>query len=414
MAINVLGINHKTAPIEIREKLVFDKESLPHALTDIKNIDGVNGVILLSTCNRTEVYTENDYDNSKIIEWLKNQNMTRDISDFTYNYYEEKAIKHLLNVTSGIDSMVVGENEILGQVKHAFKIADSNNMINTPLKKLFEFSFSVAKQVRTDTDIGANPVTFMFTAMTIIKKIFEDFNSKRATIVGAGHMSKLAIKYLQSHGINDIRLTNYNYDKGQKVAKEHGCIYSKIQYIGNLIATSDIIITSTSSSTPVIGKGLMESCLKTSKNLPVVIIDLGVPRDVETEISSLDNVFLYSIDDLGEVISKNFKLREEAVMEAKKIIDNKIDEFKQWLIQSDSEKLVKAYRGFVDDITHGAIIKTKKMIESGENIDQAIDYLASTLKNKLTHETTTKLREILPLLDESSLKKAEEIFKKNK
>ena len=414
MAINVLGINHKTAPIEIREKLVFDKESLPHALTDIKNIDGVNGVILLSTCNRTEVYTENDYDNSKIIEWLKNQNMTNDISDFTYNYYEEKAIKHLLNVTSGIDSMVVGENEILGQVKHAFKIADSNNMINTPLKKLFEFSFSVAKQVRTDTDIGANPVTFMFTAMTIIKKIFEDFNSKRATIVGAGHMSKLAIKYLQSHGINDIRLTNYNYDKGQKVAKEHGCIYSKIQYIGNLISTSDIIITSTSSSTPVIGKGLMESCLKTSKNLPVVIIDLGVPRDVETEISSLDNVFLYSIDDLGEVISKNFKLREEAVMEAKKIIDNKIDEFKQWLIQSDSEKLVKAYRGFVDDITHGAIIKTKKMIESGENIDQAIDYLASTLKNKLTHETTTKLREILPLLDESSLKKAEEIFKKNK
>ena len=373
MAINVLGINHKTAPIEIREKLVFDKESLPHALTDIKNIDGVNGVILLSTCNRTEVYTENDYDNSKIIEWLKSQNMTNDISDFTYNYYEEKAIKHLLNVTSGIDSMVVGENEILGQVKHAFKIADSNNMINTPLKKLFEFSFSVAKQVRTDTDIGANPVTFMFTAMTLIKKIFEDFNSKRATIVGAGHMSKLAIKYLQSHGINDIRLTNYNYDKGQKVAKEHGCIYSKIQYIGNLISTSDIIITSTSSSTPVIGKGLMESCIKTSKNLPVVIIDLGVPRDVETEISSLDNVFLYSIDDLGEVISKNFKLREEAVMEAKKIIDNKIDEFKQWLILSDSEKLVKAYRGFVDDITHGAIIKTKKMIESGENIDQAIE-----------------------------------------
>ena len=135
MAINLLGINHKTAPIEIREKLVFDKESLPHALTDIKNIDGVNGVILLSTCNRTEVYTENDYDNSKIIEWLKNQNMTRDISDFTYNYYEEKAIKHLLNVTSGIDSMVVGENEILGQVKHAFKIADKVSR-NSTLKEI--------------------------------------------------------------------------------------------------------------------------------------------------------------------------------------------------------------------------------------------------------------------------------------
>ena len=412
MAINVLGINHKTAPIEIREKLVFDKESLPHALSDIKKIDGVNGVILLSTCNRTEVYTENDYDNSKIIEWLKNQNMADDITNFTYNHYEENAIKHLLNVTSGIDSMVVGENEILGQVKHAFKIADNNKVINTPLKKLFEFSFTVAKQVRTDTEIGTNPVTFMFTAMTLIKKIFESFDNKRATVVGAGHMSKLAIKYLQSHDVQDIRLTNYNYDKGQRVAREHGCIYSKIQYLGNLISTSDIIITSTSSSTPVIGKGLMESCLRTSKNLPVVIIDLGVPRDVEKEIATLDSVFLYSVDDLGEVISKNFKLREEAVMEAKKIIDSKIEEFKCWLIQSDSERLVKAYRGFVDDITYGAAIKTKKMIQSGEDIDNAIDYLASTLKNKLTHETTAKMREILPLLDESSLKKAEEIFKK--
>ena len=292
------------------------------------------------------MYTENDYDNSKIIEWLKNQNMADDITNFTYNHYEENAIKHLLNVTSGIDSMVVGENEILGQVKHAFKIADNNKVINTPLKKLFEFSFTVAKQVRTDTEIGTNPVTFMFTAMTLIKKIFESFDNKRATVVGAGHMSKLAIKYLQSHDVQDIRLTNYNYDKGQRVAREHGCIYSKIQYLGNLISTSDIIITSTSSSTPVIGKGLMESCLRTSKNLPVVIIDLGVPRDVEKEIATLDSVFLYSVDDLGEVISKNFKLREEAVMEAK-IIDSKIEEFKCWLIQSDSERPSKHIEGLL-------------------------------------------------------------------
>ena len=412
MAINVLGINHKTAPLKIREKLVFDKETLPHALSDIKNIDGVNGVILISTCNRTEVYTENDYDNSKILEWFKNQNMTNDVSRFTYSLYEEKAIKHLLNVTSGIDSMVIGENEILGQVKNAFRIADNNKVINTPLKKLFEFSFSVAKQVRTDTEIGTNPVTFMFTAMTLIKKVFEELGNKRATIVGGGHMSRLAIKYLQSHGLKDIRLTNYNYDKGQKIAKEHDCVYSKIQYIGNLISTSDIVITSTSSSTPVIGKGLMESCIKTSNNLPMVIIDLGVPRDVEPEISSLNNIFLYSIDDLGKVISNNFKLREEALQEAKKIIDSKIDEFKQWLTQSESEKLVKAYRGFVDDITYGAVIKTKRMIQSGHNIDEAIDLLAITLKNKLTHETTTKMKEILPLLDKSSLEKAEEIFKK--
>ena len=155
MTINVLGVNHKSAPIDIREKLVFDKHSIPKALEDIKNIEGVNEVVLISTCNRTEIYTENDIDNSKIIKWLSaNQNSVKDCEPFMYNYSEEKAIKHLFNVASGVDSMVIGENEILGQVKDAFKIADKNNCIKSSLKKLFEFSFSVAKQVRTKTDIG--------------------------------------------------------------------------------------------------------------------------------------------------------------------------------------------------------------------------------------------------------------------
>ncbi len=170
MAINILGINHKSAPIDIREKLMFDKNSLPLALNDIKKIDGVSGVIVLSTCNRTEIYTENDFDNAKIMQWFANQNMVENFELFTYSHYQDEAIKHLLNVTSGIDSMVIGENEILGQVKQAFKIADKNKVLSSPLKKLFEFSFSVAKQVRTNTDIGSNPVTFMFTTMSLIKK----------------------------------------------------------------------------------------------------------------------------------------------------------------------------------------------------------------------------------------------------
>ena len=170
MAINVLGINHKTTPIGIREKLVFDRKSVPQALKDIKKIKGVNEVVLLSTCNRTEIYTENDKDNSQILSWLRNQNSSVDITTYTYNHYDEDAIKHLFNVTSGVDSMVIGENEILGQVKNAFKIADDQKTVKTTLKRLFEYSFNVAKQVRTDTDIGSNPVSFMFTAMSLIKK----------------------------------------------------------------------------------------------------------------------------------------------------------------------------------------------------------------------------------------------------
>ena len=414
MTINVLGVNHKSAPIDIREKLVFDKHSIPKALEDIKNIEGVNEVVLISTCNRTEIYTENDLDNSKIIKWLSaNHNSVKDCEPFMYNYYEEKAVKHLFNVASGVDSMVIGENEILGQVKDAFKIADKNNCIKSSLKKLFEFSFSVAKQVRTKTDIGSNPVTFMFTSITLIKKIFDDIASKKALVVGSGYMIQLAIKYLQSNNVRDITLTNRNSDKGSRIAKENGCNYSKLQYLPKIIASHDIIISCTSSTIPIIGKGMMESSINNMNEKPFVIIDLGVPRDVEPEISDLENVYLYSIDDLGKVIDNNYRIREQAVAEAGKIIDYKIKDFKTWLDENHSNNLVKLYRGYVDDITDGAIIKAKKMVHSGESIDDVISYLAESLKNKLTHETTSKLKEVLPLLDESTALKIQNIFKKN-
>ena len=412
MAINVLGVNHKSAPINIREKLVFDKDSIPRALSDLKKIEGVNEVVLISTCNRTEIYTENSSDNTKIIQWLNNnQNMTKDCKPFTYSYYEEKAVKHLFNVASGVDSMVIGENEILGQVKEAFKIADQNRCLTSSLKRLFEFSFSVAKEVRTTTDIGSNPVSFMFTSMTLIKKIFDDIASKKALVVGSGYMIKLAIKYLHANNLRNITLTNRNYEKGSKVAKENDCNYSRLQYLPNIIPSHDIIISCTSSSIPIIGKGMMESCVNTDNAKPYVIIDLGVPRDVESEISNLENVYLYSVDDLGKVIENNYKIREQAVNEAEKIIKFKLLEFKKWLDQNHSDGLVKNYRGYVDDITDGAVIRAKKLIKDGEDADKVIAHLAESLKNKLTHETTTKLKEVLSLIDEKTALKIQKIFK---
>ena len=413
MAINVLGVNHKSAPIKIREKLAFGKDSIPRALSEIKKIEGVNEVVLISTCNRTEIYTESNSDNSKIIQWLNNnQSMTKDCKPFTYSYHEEKAIKHLFNVTSGVDSMVIGESEILGQVKEAFKIADQNKCLASSLKRLFEFSFSVAKEVRTTTDIGSNPVSFMFTSMTLIKKIFDDISSKRALVVGSGYMTKLAIKYLHANNLHNITLTNRNYEKGSKVAKENQCNYSRLQYLPNIISSHDIIISCTSSTIPIIGKGMMESCIHSGDEKPYVIIDMGVPRDVEPEISELDNVYLYSIDDLGKVIENNYKIREQAVDEAEKIISFKILEFRKWLDQNQSNNLIKNYRGYVDDITDGAIIKAKKLIKDGENTDDVISHLAESLKNKLTHETTKKLKEVLSLIDEETSLKIQNIFKK--
>lgn len=413
MAISVLGINHKSAPLSVREKLVFDKNAMPRALDNLKKIDGINEVVLISTCNRTEIYTESNTNNLEIIKWLNNyQNENKDCSPYIYNYHDDQAIKHLFNVTSGVDSMIIGENEILGQVKDAFRVADKNHCIKSSLKKLFEFSFSVAKEVRTSTDIGSNPVSFMFTAMTLIKKIFDNIDKKKALVVGSGYMIQLAIKYLQSNGVTDITLTNRNYEKGSKIAKDNDCRYSKLQYLPNIIPSQDIVITCTSSSIPIVGKGMIESSISNSNVKPIVMIDLGVPRDIEPEIISLDNIYLYCIDDLGKVIENNYKIRNQAVSEAEKIIDYKISEFKKWLHLNQSSNVIKTYRGYVDDITDGAIIKAKGMIIAGDDIDTVISFLAESLKNKLTHETTAKLKEIIPLIDESTALKIQNIFKK--
>jgi len=413
MSINILGLNHKTAPINIREKVVFNREEVPLTLKRLKNIEGVNEVVLLSTCNRTEIYTENDSDNEKVISWFNsNQTSVKDYLPYTYTYSNEDAIKHLFHVASGMDSMVIGETEILGQVKDAYKLANENKSINSSLKRLFEFAFSVAKEVRTNTEIGSNPITFMFTSITLIKKIFTSIQELKALVIGSGDMISLAIKYLQSNKINQITLTSRNSEKGKDLADENNCRFNRLQDIGSVIADHDIIITSTSSSLPIIGKGMIESSLRKRANHPIVIIDLGVPRDVESEIKEIDGIYLYTIDDLGKVIENNYKIRRQALAQAEKIIGYKIIEFRNWLTNKKSDVLIKSYREYVDDITDGAVIKTKKMIDNGEDVNEALLYLAGTLKNKLTHETTSKLKEIFPFLDESQALKIRETFKK--
>ena len=363
----------------------------------------------------TEIYTENDNANEKVIHWLNNNEIgAQNYLPYTYTYTQNDAIEHLFRVASGMDSMVIGETEILGQVKDAYKLANENKSINSSLKRLFEFAFSVAKEVRTNTEIGSSPITFMFTSITLIKKIFTSIQDLKALLIGSGDMINLAVKYLQSNKINQITLTSRNIEKGKEFADENNCKFGRLQDIGNIISDYDVIITSTSSSLPIIGKGMIESSLKKRMNQPVVLIDLGVPRDVESEIKEIDGVYLYTIDDLGKVIENNYKIRQQAFTQAEKIIGYKIIEFRHWLANRKSDALVKSYREYVDDITDGIIIKTRNMINNGEDVNEALAYLANSLKNKLTHETTSKLKEIFPLLDESTDIRIKEIFKKDK
>ena len=309
--------------------------------------------------------------------------------------------------------MVIGENEVLGQVKSAYKIALENKTVDSKLKRLFEYSFSVAKNVRTNTDIGGNAISFMYTSILLIKKIFSAVEQKKCLLIGAGEMTELALKYLKSNNVNDITICNRKEEKGKKLAIENDCRYSSLNNLSAIIHEYDVIITSTSSSLPLIGKGNIENALTKRNNDSIVIIDLGVPRDVESQIKNLDNVYLYTIDDLGQIIEKNYKIREKSIKDAEEIIKFKIVEYKNWLSVNNSTEIIKNYREYVDDITKGIVIKAKRMAKNSEDVNQIIDYVSETLKKKLAHETTIKLKELYPNLDEDKIEKLNKLFKEN-
>ena len=413
MTISVIGLNHKSANIDIREKFSFTADSASLLLRRIKKVRDILEVIVVSTCNRTEIYCESANGSDDIKNWLLSEKEYKSFAKHLYIHQEEDAIEHLFKVVAGLDSMVIGESEVLGQVKTAYKIALDNKSIDGKLKRLFEYSFSVAKNVRTNTDIGGNAISFMYTSILLIKKIFSTVEEKKCLLIGAGEMTELALKYLKSNNVNDITICNRKEEKGKKLALENSCRYSNLNNLSTIIHDYDVIITSTSSSLPLIGKGNIENALIKRNNRSIVIIDLGVPRDVESQIKTLDNVYLYTIDDLGQIIEKNYKIREKSIKDAEEIIKFKIVEYKNWLSENNSTEIIKNYREYVDDITNGIVIKAKRMAKNSEDINQIIDYVSETLKKKLAHETTIKLKELYPNLDEDKIEKLNKLFKEN-
>ena len=413
MTISVIGLNHKSADIDIRGKFSFNADNTALLLRRIKKNKKIHEVILVSTCNRTEIYCESDSGLEDIQNWLLSENEYQSFTKHLYTYQEEDAIKHLFKVVAGLDSMVIGESEGLGQVKNAYKLALENKTIDSKLKRLFEYSFSVAKNIRTNTDIGGNAISFMYTSILLIKKIFSNVEEKKCLLIGAGEMTELALKYLKSNNVNEITICNRKEEKGKKLAIDHNCRYSNLNNLSNIIHEFDVIITSTSSSLPLIGKGNIENALDKRSNESIVIIDLGVPRDVESQIKNLDNVYLYTIDDLGQIIERNYKIREKSIKDAEEIIRFKIVEYKNWLAENNSSEIIKNYREYVDDITNGIVIKAKRMAKNSEDIETIIDYVSESLKNKLAHETTIKLKELYPHLDEDKIEKLNKLFKEN-
>jgi glutamyl-tRNA reductase len=398
MPLLTLGINHQTAPVEIREKVTFAPDQMDQALQQAKALTGVNEAVIVSTCNRTELYCEvaDQYENS-ISDWLTEFHHLGDVelAPYLYQYRDQDAARHLFRVASGLDSLVLGEPQILGQLKTAFEKANSNQSVKTVLGRLFQHGFTVAKKVRTDTEIGSNPVSVAFAAISLSKQIFGDLSSLSALMIGAGETIELAARHLKGQGIGSMTIANRTLERAQNLANELGATAITIGEIPEQLVKSDIVISSTASQLPILGKGATEAALKARKHRPIFMVDLAVPRDIEPQVGELDDVFLYTVDDLKEVIDENRRSREEAANEAMDIIQVEVEHFSHWIKTHQSADEIRLLRNQADRIRQECLKKAQQMLDQKDDPVKVLETLASNLTNKLIHGPTIQMRKAL-------------------
>ena len=396
MSLFVLGLNHTTAPVEIRERVTFGPDILMGALKGLTDLQGVEEGIILSTCNRTEVYCfASDAEPDSLSAWLASFHGLQhaDLAPYLYLHQEDHTVSHLLSVASGLNSLVLGEPQILGQVKSAWQSASNGGTVGKILGRLFQHSFTAAKQVRTDTSIGDSPVSVAFAAVSLAKQIFSDLSEQTALLIGAGETIELAARHLEQQGVGRIIVANRTVARAHELADQFNGYAIGLTEIPAHLAEADIVISSTASPVPVLGKGAVESALKQRRHRPMFMVDIAVPRDIEAEVRELSDVYLYTVDDLEEVIQENLRSREEAAEQAKEIIDLKVEEFMEWLRSLDAVSIIQGYRSQAERCRDEILEKAVKMVENGKKPEEALKFLANTLTNRLLHTPSSQLRE---------------------
>ncbi len=349
MTLLALGINHKTAPVSLRERVTFSPDSLDQALESLLSQPMVQGGVVLSTCNRTELYLsveEQDNLHDKLVRWLCDYHKLdeAEVRDSLYWHHDNDAVSHLMRVASGLDSLVLGEPQILGQVKKAFVDSGRGHANASELERMFQKSFSVAKRVRTETDIGASAVSVAFAACTLARQIFESLSTVTVMLVGAGETIELAARHLREHNVQKMIIANRTRERAQRLADEVGAEVIGLGDIDERLKDADIIISSTASPLPIIGKGMMERALKARRNQPMLLVDIAVPRDVEPEVGKLANAYLYSVDDLQSIIQHNMAQRKAAAVQAESIVEQEAHEFMAWLRAQSVSETIREYR----------------------------------------------------------------------
>lgn len=399
MNILAIGLNHKTADVDVREKLAFNGEKLDEGIIKITQLPEINEAVILSTCNRVEIYA-NVSEPGKAFDAVKAflsdfHGLDKDALDRSlYRHEGRDAVKHIFRVASSLDSMVVGEPQILGQLKDAFDHSLKMKATGFLLNKLMKKSISVAKRVRTETRIAENAVSISFAAAELARKIFTDLSEKSFMLLGAGEMAELAARHMMSFGVKEVIIANRTFERGCDLAREFSGRAVRFEDFLHEMVHSDIIICSTGASTYVLHKEDMHKVMKERRQKPVFIIDITVPRNIDPEINDLDNVYLYSVDDLQNVVDANISERGKEADKAELLIEEEIETFQRWLTSLDSVPTVVALRTKADAIKKEEVERLlNRLPDLGEKERKAIEYMASNIINKLIHPPTAALKE---------------------
>ena len=396
MNLFTFGLNHRTAPVALREKTAFPSEQLPEAVRSLASEVDVSEAAILSTCNRTEIYCRQGGSGPEhIIDWLCSygQLSPEELRPSTYCLPGESAVKHAFRVASGLDSMVLGEPQILGQMKSAFTTAHHAGTTGKILNRLFQHTFSVAKQVRSETAVGVNPVSVAFAAVDLAGRIFTRLSDQTVLLIGAGETIELVARYLRENDAKHVIVANRSIRRAQNLANQIGSEAISLAEIPDRLHQADIVVASTASTLPILGKGSVERAIRVRRHRPVLMIDLAVPRDIEPEVGTLPDIFLYTVDDLQDIVEKNIASRREAAEEAGKIIDLQVVRFMRWLQSLESVPTIRAFRDKIDSIQQTELTQARRQIANGADPDQALEELARNLSRKFAHAPSEALKQ---------------------
>ncbi|MBY6063401.1 glutamyl-tRNA reductase [Pseudidiomarina sediminum] len=399
MTIFALGVNHKTASVDLREQIAFSPEQLHQALPALREQTGVREAVIVSTCNRTEIYCTADTGTAPssdlLLGWLAGYHgvSATALQTHSYCHTDAKAIDHLMQVASGLDSLILGEPQILGQVKQAYQFAKNQASVGSILERLFQQTFHIAKRVRSETAVGENAVSVAFAAVNLARHIFADLQQASVLLVGAGDTAELVAQHLTDIGVNKLHVANRTLMRAQTVAEKFNGYGHTLGELPELLPQADIVISSTASTLPIIGKGIVESALKQRKRKPMLLIDLAVPRDIEPQVDELNDAYLYSVDDLQGIIQENMRNREEAAQQAKAMIVEQTEHFMTWLRGLDHLHLLREFRQQTEQLAQEQLQRARNHLAAGKPADDVLAELTQRLTKQFLHAPTRLMRD---------------------